>query len=152
MPITMISATTAADRDAPRDVTAAVLNGMKCRCPNCGVGKLFRAYLKVVDTCPACGEALYHNRTDDAPPWAVMLIVCHIVGGGVLSMEQAWAPAMWKMLAFWFPVTIAMCLGLLPIVKGGFVGLQWGLRMHGFGSGDDPAAPMPEPVAVRESR
>ena len=33
----------------PRVVWQAVWNGIKCRCPNCGKGKLFRAYLKVAD-------------------------------------------------------------------------------------------------------
>ncbi len=150
MPITVTSAAKSPPGTAERDVLAAVTNGMRGRCPKCGVGKLFRAYLKVVDTCPACGEAMHHNRTDDAPPWAVMLIVCHIVVGGVLSMEQAWSPPLWVMIATWFPVTIALCLVLLPVVKGGFVGLQWGLRMHGFGAGPDPADPQPEPVAGRE--
>jgi uncharacterized protein (DUF983 family) len=146
MLITISTSGPRAAADAPRDVTTAVLNGLKCRCPKCGQGKLFRAYLKVVDACPACGEALHHNRTDDAPPWAVMLIVCHIVVGGVLSMEQAWTPPIWLMMAIWMPTTIALCLALLPIVKGGFVGLQWGLRMHGFGAGADPADPQPEPL------
>jgi len=44
-----------------------------------------------------------------------------------------------------------MCLALLPVVKGGFVGLQWGLRMHGFGVGADPAGPQPEPLPSRQT-
>ena len=93
MPITISSkpATAAMSAEAPRDLQSAVVNGLRGRCPKCGQGKLFRAYLKVADHCPSCGEALHHNRTDDAPPWAVMIIVCHVVIGGVLSMEQTWA-------------------------------------------------------------
>ena len=37
--------------------------------------------------------------------------------------------------------------GLLPRVKGTLVGLQWALRMHGFGTGPDPADPLPDPAA-----
>lgn len=151
MPITLASPAKLGTDNAPRDVMAAVINGLKCRCPKCGTGKVFRAYLKVADTCPSCGEELFHSRTDDAPPWAVMLIVCHIVVGGVLTMEQTWAPPLWLTLAIWMPVTVALCLALLPIVKGGFVGLQWGLRMHGFGNGIDPADPLPEPVATKSA-
>jgi hypothetical protein len=38
---------------------------------------------------------------------------------------------------------------MLPRVKGALVGLQWALRMHGFGGRDilDPAEPTPEPTA-----
>jgi uncharacterized protein (DUF983 family) len=28
---------------------------------------MFHAFLKVADHCPACGEALHHQRSDDAP-------------------------------------------------------------------------------------
>ena len=40
---------------------------------------MFRAFLKVADHCPACGEALHHHRADDAPAYFVILIVGHIV-------------------------------------------------------------------------
>ena len=102
----------------PRDALSALWKGMRGRCPRCGQGKLFRAYLKVADHCPSCGEPLFHQRSDDAAPWGVMLIVCHIVVAGVLMMEQTWAPPLWLTLAIWFPITIALCLLLLPVVKG----------------------------------
>jgi uncharacterized protein (DUF983 family) len=131
----------------PRDAWRAMANGLRRKCPNCGTGALYRAYLKVADTCPSCGEALHHQRTDDAAPWGVMLIVCHVVVGGVLAMEQAWAPSMWVTMGIWAPITVGLSLVLLPIVKGLFVGLQWAFRMHGFGEGPDPADPLPIPVA-----
>lgn len=133
----------------PRDIVTAMARGARRTCPNCGNGRLFRAYLKVADNCPACGEALYHQRTDDAPPWAVMLIVCHIVVAGVLAVEKTWSPDFWVQIAIWFPVTIALCLALLPVIKGMFVGLQWSLRMHGFGTGPDPSDPQPDPTAAQ---
>ena len=45
---------------------------------------MFRAYLKVVDACPVCGEDLSHQRADDAPAYMTMLIVGHFVVAGVL--------------------------------------------------------------------
>ncbi len=30
------------------------------------------------------------------------------------------------------PLTVTLCLTLLPLVKGAIVGLQWALYMHGF--------------------
>ena len=47
----------------------ALLNGLRCRCPKCGEGKLFRAYLKLADRCPNCGVELFHHRADDMPPY-----------------------------------------------------------------------------------
>ena len=38
------------------------------RCPCCGEGELYRAYLKQVENCAACGERFGHIRADDAAP------------------------------------------------------------------------------------
>ncbi|MFV0297835.1 MAG: DUF983 domain-containing protein, partial [Hyphomicrobiaceae bacterium] len=120
--------------------------GFRRRCPRCGVGHMFSGYLKVADRCDHCGEELFHQRADDAPPYFTMLIVGHVVVAGVLSMEQTIAPPMWVQMAVWLPLTAILSLLLLPVIKGSLVGLQWALRMHGFGSGADPADPLPDPA------
>jgi uncharacterized protein (DUF983 family) len=131
---------------AGRPLQQAMLRGARGRCPACGVGRMFRAYLKVADHCPHCGEALYHQRADDAPAYFTMAIVGHVVIGGVLSLEQSYAPETWVQLAIWMPATLVLSLVLLPVIKGMLVSLQWALRMHGFGKGKDPAAPDPDPA------
>ncbi|MCA0420344.1 MAG: DUF983 domain-containing protein, partial [Proteobacteria bacterium] len=45
-----------------RDWRQAVARGLRGRCPHCGKGRLFRAFLKPVDRCEACGEDLHHQR------------------------------------------------------------------------------------------
>jgi uncharacterized protein (DUF983 family) len=130
-----------------RAAMPALLNGARGRCPACSTGRLFGPYLKVVDHCAHCGEALHHQRADDAPPYFTMFIVGHIVIGGVLSLERAYAPESWVHLTIWLPLTVVLSLALLPVVKGALVALQWALRMHGFGIGVDPAAPEPDPAA-----
>ena len=116
-----------------RSVAQAMARGACLRCPACGQGWLFRSYLKVADSCPACGEELHHHRADDAPPYFTILIVGHVLIGGVLAVEQAYAPAEWVQAAIWLPLGLVLSLTLLPIAKGALVGLQWALRMHGFG-------------------
>jgi uncharacterized protein (DUF983 family) len=117
---------------APRDAWAAMMRGWRGRCPNCGEGRMFRAFLKVADHCPACGEALHHHRADDAPAYFVILIVGHIVVPVALAVETAFAPSYWIHAALWLPMTVGMSLSLLQPIKGTLVGLQWALRMHGF--------------------
>lgn len=131
------------DRSWPK----AVMNGIRCKCPACGIGKLYTSYLKVVPVCEACGEELHHQRADDAPPYFTMFIVGHIVIGGLLFLEQTLAPATWVHLVIWLPLTLFLSLWLLPKVKGGLVGLQWGLRMHGFGGHSDEPDPEPQPAS-----
>jgi uncharacterized protein (DUF983 family) len=122
---------------APRDAWSAMLRGWRGRCPNCGEGRMFRAFLKVADYCPACNEPLHHQRADDAPAYFVILIVGHVVVPIALAVETAFAPSYWIHAALWLPLTLAMSLLLLQPIKGALVGLQWALRMHGF----NPAEP-----------
>lgn len=129
-----------------RSIQPALLRGAAGRCPACGRGRLFVSYLKVADACCDCGEALHHHRADDAPAYFTMVIVGHVIVGGLLSVEQAFAPPTWVQLSIWLPLTAIISLLLLPVVKGCLVALQWALRMHGFGAGADPAAPPPDPA------
>ena len=128
-----------------RSVKSAVLRGAAQLCPACGQGRLYRAFLKVNDTCPVCAEALHHQRADDAPAYFTMVIVAHIVVGGLLSVEQAFSPPSWLQLSIWLPLTVILSLILLPRIKGILIAVQWALRMHGFGGAPDVAIPEPMP-------
>ena len=122
-----------------RDLGQAMRRGFLGRCPQCGKGKIFRAYLKVADACPACGEQLHHQRADDAPPYLTMLVVGHFIVAGIVAFE-AFAPQMpiWLGALGWMALTLIASLILLPRIKGALVGCQWALHMHGFG-GPEPA-------------
>lgn len=119
-----------------RPMFASMLRGALLKCPACGVGAMFRRYLKVAESCPHCGEELHHHRADDAPAYFTIVIVGHIVVSLVLAVEMAYRPPIWLHMTLWLPLTLILTLVLLPSVKGALVGLQWALRMHGF----DPEA------------
>jgi uncharacterized protein (DUF983 family) len=106
--------------------------GFRGTCPACGRGRLFRAFLKVADSCPACGEELHHHRADDFPAYIVILIVGHILVPLLLWVEQQFEPSLAVHLSIWLPATAVMTLGLLQPVKGAIVALQWRTGMHGF--------------------
>lgn len=133
--------------EARRDTWQAMARGLMCRCPACGKGKIFAGYLKVRHSCEACGTELHHHRADDAPPYFTMFIVGHIIVAGVLAVEKALAPETWVHMVLWLPATLIMSLALLPVIKGALIGLQWALKMHGFGAGADPGGPEPVPAA-----
>jgi hypothetical protein len=71
---------------------------------------------------------------DDAPPYFTILIVAHIIVPLMLMFEQRLQPPEWQHMALWPPLTVLLCLWLLPRIKGVLIGLQWARRMHGFGS------------------
>lgn len=129
----MTDQTSSSDAQPDRPVAEAMLRGLRCRCPACGKGRVFRAFLKVADRCDTCSEDLSHQRADDAPAYFTMVVVGHVIVGGVLALEKAMAPDIWVQMALWLPLTAIMSLALLPRIKGALVGLQWALRMHGFG-------------------
>ncbi len=120
-----------------RSVFESMKRGWLGRCPHCGKGKLFRAFLKVADKCEACGEEFHHHRADDLPAYLVIVIVGHITVGGVLGAERMTDWSSWTHLAIWVPITIIMALAMLNPIKGSVVGILWAMRMHGFGGQDD---------------
>jgi uncharacterized protein (DUF983 family) len=122
-----------------RDVWQAMARGFRGRCPRCNEGKMFRAFLKVADTCAVCGLDLSHHRADDLPAYLVIVIVGHIIVPLALWIETDYAPPVALQLAIYLPLTLAASLALLQPVKGAVVGLQWAFRMHGFGEAENDA-------------
>lgn len=118
-----------------RSVGQAVWRGTLCRCPHCGQGKMFRAYLKVADQCDVCGEELSHHRADDFPPYIAIMIVGHLLVGIMLHMDMVWHVNPMMYLYSMIPLAVVLPLAMLPSIKGAIVGLQWANRMYGFGSG-----------------
>ena len=116
----------------PVSLASAVGRGLTMRCPNCGRGKLFGRYLKVVERCAACGEDYSHQRADDFPPYLVMIVVGHIVVPAALAVEVAYAPPLWLEFSIWLPLALFGALALLQPFKGAVVALQWQAGMHGF--------------------
>ncbi len=116
-----------------RLVKNAMLRGVRGRCPVCGAGPIFDGYLTVVPSCSVCGEELHHHRADDLPPYLTILLVGHVVVSGLLITERLYRPEVWIQMAIWLPVTAGLALVVIRPIKGAVVGLQWALRMHGFG-------------------
>ncbi|MCG6115791.1 MAG: DUF983 domain-containing protein [Mesorhizobium sp.] len=120
-----------------RSVWRAMGRGAMGRCPHCGEGKLFCAFLKVNDSCEACGEEYHHHRADDLPAYIVIVIVGHLVVSKFMIVQATLDLPMWAHMAIWGPLTLLLSVVLLQPVKGAVVGLQWALKIHGFGGETD---------------
>jgi uncharacterized protein (DUF983 family) len=90
-----------------------------------------------VHECAACGEEIHHERSDDLPPYISIVILGHIAVGGFMMTDMIMAVEMWVHFAIWVPITILAALVTLQPIKGGVIGLQWALKMHGFGREPD---------------
>ena len=108
-----------------------MLRGFKNRCPKCGHGALLAGYLSPHEICLSRGEPNGDIKAHDAPPYLTILIVGHIVVPLLVIMEQMAAPPTWVQLAIWLPETLLLTLGLLPRVKGAWMGFMWAPRLTG---------------------
>jgi uncharacterized protein (DUF983 family) len=115
-----------------RDVWTAMKRGFRGRCPRCGEGKLFRAFLKVDNNCSVCNLDFTPHRADDLPAYLVIVIVGHLLVPVILLIETDYSPPVWLQMSIYLPFTVVASLLLLQPVKGAVVGMQWALRMHGF--------------------
>ena len=140
MPVTIATNTDAND-EIERPLMPAVLNGLKGKCPSCGQGHIFKAYLKSVDTCEVCGEKLSNHRADDLPPYLAILVVGHLLVGIMIELDTMFRISPMTYLVIMVPLGIVLPLAILQPIKGMVIGIQWAKRMHGFGKGRDPAAP-----------
>jgi uncharacterized protein (DUF983 family) len=131
----------------------AMLRGFKGRCPQCGEGKLFRAFLKPTVACEVCAEAYEGlHRADDFPAYVVIFIVGHLVVPMFIFSDRDVLWPMWVHMTLWPSLVLALSLLLLQPVKGALIAQQWAMRLHGFDPNGDvhdtilaDAVPAPKP-------
>ena len=109
---------------------------LRCACPRCGKGPLFRGFLTVAPECSACGLSLVEHDTGDGP--AVFLIF--ILGAIAVPF------AFWIQFTFetspWVPILISgalvIGLGLLMLrpAKALMVALQYTHRREEMEKGE----------------
>jgi uncharacterized protein (DUF983 family) len=112
----------------PRPFLSGLKRGLRQRCPDCGQGRLYRAYLKVEPTCEACGHDLTAYRADDGPAYFTILLVGHLLIAPLLIFHFIWEASPWLVVPGAVIGLTALILILLPRVKGAFVGALWSIR------------------------
>jgi len=105
-------------------MSTSLTRGLRGRCPACGEGRIFRAYLKVVDNCESCAAPLGAVRADDAPPYFTIFAVGHVIVPGMLLLEKAATPPLWVHSAIWLPLTVILAMALMQPIKGATIGLM----------------------------
>ena len=115
--------------DSRRSVMIGLRRGAAGRCPNCGRGQLFRAYLKIRPVCDACGHDNGQYPSDDAPPYFTILAVGHIIVPLLFIAERSDLLPLWMISAIFVPLTLVLALALIRPIKGGTVGLMLNLNM-----------------------
>jgi uncharacterized protein (DUF983 family) len=106
-----------------------IIRGARRRCPTCGQGGLFEGFLKVRVTCAVCGANNAEYPCDDLPPYLTIFAVGHLVVPSLALIELHYHPSLWLQAAIWLPVTVSLCLLLLPTMKGAAAGLCWAVGL-----------------------
>lgn len=106
----------------------AVMRGLRGRCPECGRGKLFAGYLKQAPACSVCGAATGEIAAEDGPPWLTVLMLGPLLAAltFITARQEAWP--LWIRLGGLGAFAILAVLVMLPRVKGGLIGVLWGMR------------------------
>lgn len=110
-------------------IWTGIQRGLLGTCPNCGAGRLFRGFLTVRDHCESCGADNTIYPSDDMPPYLTILVAGHLIVPLFMWSDRALEPSVWVQAAIWLPVTLALCLALLPRMKGAVVGFCWATNM-----------------------
>lgn len=115
--------------------------GLKCRCPRCGRGHLYKGVLDVADTCSVCGVNLKQADSGDGPAVFIILILGALIVPLALLLETAAGPPLWVHAAIWPLVIIAGAVGLLRPAKALLIALQFKHKAAdtGLREADDPA-------------
>ena len=88
--------------------------GLRCKCPTCQKGHLFKAYLKVADYCDHCGaDFLQEDSGDGAAPF-IMIIVGIAVAFLAVYTELIYEPPYWLHFILWVPLSLILTLSEFP--------------------------------------
>ena len=115
--------------DAKR-LPSPFVTGLKCRCPRCGEGPLFRGYLKTWSRCDSCGLDLTFAQSSEGPAVFIIFVVGFLIVGAAALTEMAFHPHPLVHLALWIPGTIILSLALLRPFKAVMIALHYHHLIH----------------------
>lgn len=105
------------------------------RCPSCGVGSLFRQFLKPVERCRQCGCDWSHQQADDFPAYASIFLTGHILAPLIIALVKDTELSTGVLVSILLPLALLLMIGLLQPAKGAIIAVQWWFGMHGFAAG-----------------
>lgn len=116
----------------PESGWGAIHRGVCGRCARCGDARLFRAFLKPVAHCPACGHDWTHQQADDFPAYVSIFLTGHIMAPVIIALVQDTKLFLPALAAIILPLMLGLMILFLQPAKGGIIALQWWFGMHGF--------------------
>lgn len=102
--------------------------GVRGRCPACGAGALFRAYLKLNPTCPQCAADFSNSETADVAPYVTVFVIGLVCVPLILAATLRTNAGADRLIVPALIAVTLLALVLLPRVKGLLAALLWRAR------------------------
>ncbi|MBI1173445.1 DUF983 domain-containing protein [bacterium] len=108
-----------------QNIRRAIGRGLWARCPNCGKGRLFAGYLRVVERCSVCQAPLGNYRAADGPAFITITVV-----GLLLVPALGWSFVALRPDPLKLALSVGLLMGILTLVclrlsKGMMIGYLW---------------------------
>ena len=106
---------------------------LRCRCPRCGVGKLFRNILEGRPCCEHCSLDLASSDSGDGATALVILVLGAIVVGLAFWTEFRFNPPLWVHAILWPVVTVPLAIAMIRPTKAALIAMQYRHRSSEMG-------------------
>nr|WP_321441792.1 DUF983 domain-containing protein [uncultured Hyphomonas sp.] len=114
----------------PPSSRVALARALRLKCPSCGQGALYRAYLKPVDTCACCGAPLGQVPSEDGPAWLTVLMLAPFLVAVTFFVSMSSLP-LWISLPGAALAVTGLVMLALPRVKAGWIAVLWSMGKVG---------------------
>lgn len=106
---------------------------LRCLCPRCGQGRIFKHLLTLRPSCPVCGLGLGDADTGDAGAVGVIMVLGAVIVGLAFWVEFRFEPPLWVHVVLWPALTIPLAILIMRPVKAALVALQFRHRTTEMG-------------------
>lgn len=96
---------------------SSVATGLRCKCPRCGKGKLYRGLLAVADRCSECGLDYSRLNADDGAAFFIIVAYSALIIPLAVWVEFTFDPPFWLHVVIWLPVISGGAIALMRPLK-----------------------------------
>jgi uncharacterized protein (DUF983 family) len=122
------------NQQGARWTTPSVLQAaLRCRCPRCGEGRLYRNLLEVRPRCAHCDLDLAQSDAGDGAAALVIMVLGAIIVGLAFWTEFHFAPPVWVHAVVWPVVTVPLAILMIRSAKAGLIAMQFRHRASEMG-------------------
>jgi uncharacterized protein (DUF983 family) len=111
---------------------------LKCCCPQCGEGRLFKGFITTVERCEVCGLALARGDSGDGPAVFLTFVLGFTVVPIALWVAMSVDWPLWLHTIVWGVVILGLTMGMLRPAKAYLTALQFRHRASEYDLPDPP--------------